>query len=791
MTTPTPQQQVRCYSCGAWNPRSAENCTLCGLPFRGMCDCGATFCLFDDECPACGAAQVAKQFPLSRHPAVRAGAWSALVLVLGAAAWIAVGPRAVPAWRVRDQALSAYARGDFDIALEGFEQVARELPRDAPAWHMQAACCVRLRMSRDVVVALAEKAVALRPGLVEARTLLARAELDAGSVERAREHAAAAASAPGATPQALVLLAEVEMRRPRPDLALAYDRLLAARARGYDGADAKMLLADVCLRLHGGASLAPTLLPPAAAAALRDAEAVMPREAPDAQAGARGVALARVQLALGRAEDAYESADVALRRLPEDAPREPAVRLLLVRGAAVHARGNLDEALRDFAAALRRLPDAATAAAVVAYLSDMGLPQEAEDLLAAASRESEQSAAIHAVLAGVLLARGAHDDAARAIAAARSLRPDDAQFAVMDGDVQRARGDLDAARSAYALAESLAPKALSPKLHRALLALEGASPAVAGGPVADAVLADLEALRREFGDDGALLVETGRLALAAGRASDARAAFERAVQVAPSEPAAWLGLAESVRRGGGDGAARDLIRAVAHASAARPRDARIAAADAAVRLALGDAPGALTVCSQHLRLSPQTRAILELRARTYAALELWEGAAGDLRKLADMGPADPGVLVRLVHAQFRAGRGDAARRTVADARKLLPAEVASALESAAALPDKEAAEAVRRIPGHAPADVLGKVASPSDLPAIDASLYRLEPGHDFAELARATRTGDVCVAAPTGAAIDVDVVHNPEPSAFALFGAAGLALGALVLRRRRARAAAL
>src|SRR6185295_9156846 len=97
----------------------------------------------------------------------------------------------------------------------------------------------------------------------------------------------------------------------------------AARGAGADSPEARMILADVSLRIHGPLAAASGRLPAPVNAALADALAAL-----DVLAARGGDALdvatsrARVLLALGRADEAFFAADRALGKLAADAPKE-------------------------------------------------------------------------------------------------------------------------------------------------------------------------------------------------------------------------------------------------------------------------------------------------------------------------------------------------------------------------------------------------------------------------------------------------------------------------------------
>jgi tetratricopeptide (TPR) repeat protein len=690
--------KVRCYACGRRVPAAAAACARCNATFQSMCPCAAVLSVFDEQCAACGAAQIPKRLPRSKLPHVRAAKWGLLTASVGATAWLAFSPRPVAAWRLKAEGRDAFGVGDFQTAAQKFRAVTEQTPGDADAWYSLAVAYRRLGFPADAYRPLAEKAVLVAPDHVAARDLLARTELALGHPDKAFEHAAAAVRAASANGAAWQLLAEVELAGPQPDLARVQNALETARAAGQDTPEVRVMLAEVCIRLNGAPVGRPERLPPGFETSLRAALSSL--DAPRSKNGDPALYAARrarIELALGRADDAFSGVDAALARLPKDAPPETSTSLRLLRAMARFARGERPQAMTEFASVLRGSPDASTAASAGSFLAASGEPDLARALLSGAAESGDPRGDVHAVLAGVLLSQGDAEGAAGAIAAARSASPENALFAEIDGAACAARGRFDAARAAFSDAVRAAPRLVSPRVRVVLLDAAKAE----GTPDADAAVraavVELQTLRKEHGDDPLLLEALGRLHLAAGDVAAARAVLARAAEEAPADAAVWVRLAEACRRSGGDRAVDDAAAAYDRARRLRPDDASIAVAAATLRLTAGDAAGAADVCGDLLRRRPDDASTLRVRAQCLRHLQMWGAAAQDFARLRALSVATEDDVTQWVDSLYRAGDASAAREADAAARGSMSPAGAEELDLLAAIHSGDAETEIAKL----------------------------------------------------------------------------------------------
>jgi predicted Zn-dependent protease len=684
--------RVRCYNCGRVGPRDAAQCPRCAATYAALCNCGAELSVFDDECVRCGAPHVPKRVPAAKHPWVRASKWTALAAAVGVACWVAFGPREVKPYELKRRAKDAYNASDYATAARLARDVTEQAPADAEGWYLLAECHRALKFPPSEYMAPAEHAVKLQDDCFPARELLARAEMELRHVDRAIEHAEKATRSPNVTAGAWLLLARLELLRPRPNLAAASRALERARAAGRDTADVKALLAEITIRMNGARAGGADRLPPGAAATLRAALPGLEARTPTAsEAVAVSLAKARIHLALGEAEKAIADADRALVQLDQavrdgvpEVPSRASAEVKLVRAMALHMRGNAVEAMNEFHAALGEAPDAAAAAAASDYLVSAGDAAAARALLAGAAEAGDPHGGIRAVLAALLLSQGAVDDAARSVESAAPAAGDDAFFAEIVGSIRIAQGRWADARAAFDAAAKSAPGLAEPWVRRALVTLAES----AGAPSADATragceraLAELRALQRdrpEFASDPLLLEGIGRVSLALGDPAAARAALESAADAWPADPDVWIALAEARRRSGDAGGGDALAAAAAaldRARLLRRDDAALALAAAAMWSDAGRYEVAVSTCTDFLRAHPDAAALLRARAACYLQLEMWSLAAADLRRVRELGAADAADLGALVDALYRAGDQKAAALAAEDAKDKVPAHV--------------------------------------------------------------------------------------------------------------------
>lgn len=655
--SPSPSS-VRCFDCGAAQPPSADACERCGAQFLGLCACGAQHSLFAPACPACGRAHTPRRFVRTRAPWFRVLRWGlALALVAGPAAlWVFRTPKETP-WGLKEAGLAHVRDGRWEDAARAFEAAIAIAPRDKLAWFNLALSRRGLGLAPEAWTPAARTCLEIDPDFPDAHVLLAIEAADRGDVETAVGHAVTASAK---DPRAHRLVAEIEMRRLRPDLHRALAAVRSAMKDADAAADLRLLHAEILLRIHG--LLAPSSYPPEVETALAAARDVLDDPAlRDLPAAEFAMLRIRLLLATGRMDEAYATALDVLENLPPATRLSDQVALRLLEGRAAHARGRSPGGGRDaFRAALVLRPDGATVGAIVGYLVGAGDAPLAESLLADASAGTDASGVLAAGLAEVRLATGDVVGASTAAARALAARPDDPDLLFLAGRVAAHAGRLGEARTRFARATEARPGWVEPEIESALLALrEVGDPAVRERAV-EAAVADLERLRTQHASVG-LSLALARLLQAAGRGDDAQRAAEEVTRDAPSLTEAWILLGElhaaAVRP-------EEAARAFGRARGLRPDDAQLALREARALLDAGDLAGVVAVGTERLLRDPAQPVFRELRADANVALERWDAALDDLSVLAQ-GTADGShVHLRMIDVEIRAGRREAALRRI-------------------------------------------------------------------------------------------------------------------------------
>jgi tetratricopeptide (TPR) repeat protein len=659
--------------------------------YGALCGCGAEHSVYDRACPKCGTPHSPNRCPTAKLPHVRAAKWGAVTLALGAVAWIAwsrIFPPRPPTWRLKTQAAEAFQAADYETAAKLARDVTEQAPGDAEGWYVLAECYRALKFPAEQYKPMAEHAVRIRDDYFAARELIAKAELELHHLDRAIEHAEKAAHSPGATPDAWLLLARLELMKPRPNLAGAQRALERARAAGRDTTEVKALLAQITIRLNGARAGGAERLPPGSAATLRAALAALQSKTPAAgDATAVALAKASIHLALGEAGPAIEDADQALVHLarmtaerPADVPPRASAEIKLVRAMALHMRGNPVESMTEFHAALAEAPDAAAAAGAADYLVSAGDAAAARALLSTAATDGgDPRGGIRAVLAALLLSGGAVEDASRAIESALPLAGDDAFVAEIAGSIRVAQGRFDDARASFDAATRSAPQLAEPRVRRALVTLAEASASGSADAVRQAsrkTLDELRGLERDhpaFAGDPFLLESVGRVSLMLGDVAAAREALESAAQTSPADADVWIALAKARRRSGDADALAGAAAALDRARLLRRDDADLTLAAAAMWSDAGRYEVAVSTCTDYLRTHSEAAPVLRARAACYLQLEMWSVAAADLRRVQELGKAGSADLRALVDALYRSGDRRAAAQAAEDAKGKVPA----------------------------------------------------------------------------------------------------------------------
>jgi tetratricopeptide (TPR) repeat protein len=641
---------------------------------------------------------------------VRAAKWSAIAVVAGLVVHALASPRVVPTWKLKADAHAGFVNEDYEKAAERYREVVERSPEDAEGLYMYAVCLRRTGVPADAYAPFAEKA-ALHAGaelLPPILGFLAHCELEAGRLDRALERAEAWARSRESNAAALQLVAEIELRGARPDLPRALAALERARAAGVDTPESALMLADVSLRVYGPLAAESGRMPQRVSVVLSDALSALEEIAargddPATNASRR----ARLLLALGRRDEAFVAADRALTKLPSDAPEERRSEVRLLRAMALHARGDRSGATADIVAALQGSRAARVAATAAAFLVAAGDADTAVGLLTDAAVQ-DATGAVRGVLAALLLKTGRIPEAAAAIDSARALAPGVASYAETQGAIAVAQGRLEAAEAAYADAVRLAPTLVGPRVGRVLAALAGAR--AAGAAASERAVADLQALRSEFGDDPRVLAALGRVLLSLGRVDEACEALEKAKDAAPADASLWRTLAAARRRSKAPDAAARAAEAYARArAAAADDDVDLVVAETEARLDAGEDAAAVAVCTEHLRKKPDEPAVLELRAQAYRRLAMWPSAAADLRKLTEVRSDDESATAQLVDSLFRANDAAGARRVVAEAKPRASPETVRVLDFLATLHGGDVAQALADLSRGGPTTLLAEV----------------------------------------------------------------------------------
>jgi tetratricopeptide (TPR) repeat protein len=197
----------------------------------------------------------------------------------------------------------------------------------------------------------------------------------------------------------------------------------------------------------------------------------------------------------------------------------------------------------------------------------------------------------------------------------------------------------------------------------------------------------------------------------AANAAEASAVAGRAVQKAPADPVARLAL--GIARLASDPA--DAARILEEALAAAPRHRRLLGAAARARWAAGDAAGALSHAASRLALDPDHPATLELRAEIELASDRVADARATLGRWEAAVPGTPLPPLLLAEIAYQIDDDAAlARRLLAvalsreqgaftAARILAHRAAVESLSGDVAAAQAAADEALRRVPGSAPA----------------------------------------------------------------------------------------
>jgi tetratricopeptide (TPR) repeat protein len=443
------------------------------------------------------------------------------------------------------------ARGDPARAERALRRAA-EVARDAPeVWRLLARAHEALRRPADVIEDLAAL-LRCAPEDPAALLALARAALDAGSIERARELAHQFLRAGGGAPDAAHARDAVLLAERFGELAGGEDALEIARAASASvGPDPRLRLVEGlalrALRRWADAGQALLGIGPDDGGAFPAARAAL------------GDVLARA----GRAAEAERLVQDALRRSPGE-PRLVAARALLLEraGKTPEALVLLEDAARERDRAHDLAGVAALRTALAEALLRAGRPADAAAALEPAAAAAPRARAVLLALAASHREAGAPERAAAELRAVLALDGDDPAALALLARVLGDRGEaLDEAERLARRAVELRPRSAAPLDALGAVLLRRGDAAAAA-----AVLERAEALS---GRDPVIADRLGDAYRAAGRPADATAAWRRALAGAGDEPPAValrlrteLGrkLALPIERRPGPGAARPAAR---------------------------------------------------------------------------------------------------------------------------------------------------------------------------------------------------------------------------------------
>lgn len=276
----------------------------------------------------------------------------------------------------------------------------------------------------------------------------------------------------------------------------------------------------------------------------------------------------------GRFEDAVIEYSVALRLDRSN------IGALLGRAWAYRRLGRLDRTLADHRAVQALNPDDAGARELVlATLVEMGQVAEAETGIAAALAANPADIGALTVKVDIETGRGAPAAALPALDAGVEAAPDDEALRLLRAELRTATGDLDAA--AADLAHVRDQHASDPEMLNNLCWTQATA-----GFALDQALADCDAALALLPGRAALIDSRALVLLQLGRLEEARAAYDEALRLAPTQTASLYGRG-LVRQAMGDaGGEADLAAALAQdPDAAEDFKAWIARRDAAPAMA--------------------------------------------------------------------------------------------------------------------------------------------------------------------------------------------------------------
>lgn len=518
-------------------------------------------------------------------------------------------------------------------ASKAADDLVSRKPQSGRAWILKGALAMQ---ASDFASAAKAFSTALEPGhgltrpeTVQTYNQLVESYLATGALDSARTALAGFEAATGETAAVLYSRARVALASGDPTTAVNELRRLTQAAPGFL---AGRLLLSSALIEQGSKEQALT-------EAVRNVSDFPESDEPR-------VALARIQLGLGRVADAEKTlqplisrsppsalaiatlADVRIRRgeaiagaslLEQTVAQEPNPRLQLQLAAAYLASGQPKRAMET----LESVKEPTLSAArdrlhVIATAALHGSVSASKELAAAVARYPKDvdlllmAAAYHA-------GRDEFDQARSYLVRARELRPGDTTLMLALGRLELSAGNLeDAEKMAQASLATSPNDSASMMLMARIANQRGRAAADVDAWLNRARLADPDSLE--------VRMAVARRAIARGNIGEARALLEEAARNSPSDPATLIALAEVNATAGRYAEAMESLK---EASRVRPDSPAILLAMAKVQLASKDTAGARKNLRQAFDLAPHWLPV----ASTLAAIEV---SAGNLSGALDV-----------------------------------------------------------------------------------------------------------------------------------------------------------
>ncbi|MCB1748179.1 MAG: PEP-CTERM system TPR-repeat protein PrsT [Gammaproteobacteria bacterium] len=318
----------------------------------------------------------------------------------------------------------------------------------------------------------------------------------------------------------------------------------------------------------------------------------------------------------------------------------------LARARTAYDAGDLKAAVIDLKTVLSSEPDNRAARFLLGRIYvDGGNPQGAIKELRRARDLGETAPELNLGLTRAMLLAGKFDEAATEIAIyGDTARP---EWAVLRGMLDLAQQRLDDARATFKTVLANAPDNL--EARRGLMQAE-----LAAG---DAAMArnELEKLMESEADDPGLWIIKGDLELHDGRQDEALAAFTKAVELAPKNPLARMGMARALIAGERFDEAANQLDAIGANGADDPRVQFLRAQIADGR---GDANSALVALRKVLQVAPMHRDSLIMAAKLHFGQGEFTAAQDYISRLLEIEPQNAAARRMLGAIQLAAGRLD-------------------------------------------------------------------------------------------------------------------------------------